>query len=55
MEKDYKKFMDKLRNPMELHKMKDEEVRKLCLYLSMNEKVALDVYQTMKSFEDVDR
>ncbi len=55
MEKDYKKLMDKLKNPKDLHKMKEKEVRKLNLYLSMNESAALDAYRSMKGFVDVDR
>lgn len=55
MEKDYNKLMDKLKNPKDLHKMKDKEVRKLSLYLSMNESAALEAYRLMKGFVDVDR
>lgn len=55
MEKDYNKLMDKLKNPKDLHKMKDNEVRKLSLYLSMNEGAALEAYRSMKGFVDVDR
>lgn len=55
MEKDYNKLMDKLKNPKDLHKIKDKELRKLTLYLSMNENAALEAYRSMKGFVDVDR
>ena len=55
MEKDYNKLMDKLKNPKDLHKMKEKEVKKLSLYLSMNESAALEAYRLMKGFVDVDR
>lgn len=55
MEKDYNKLMDKLKNPKDLHKMKEKEVKKLSLYLSMNEGAALEAYRLMKGFVDVDR
>jgi hypothetical protein len=55
MEKDYNKFIEKLRKPKDLHKMKEDEIRKLSLYLVMNEKSALEAYTVMKSFENEDR
>lgn len=54
MEKIYAKFLDKMKNPKDLHKMNDKEIRKLTLYLSMNENVALEAYQLMKNLKGVD-
>ena len=51
MEKVYAKFLDKIKNPKDLHKMKDKEIRKLTLYLSMNENVAFQTYQLMRDLK----
>ncbi len=51
-EKDYKKFFDKLQKPKDLHKMKEQEINRLSMYLAENESEAMNTYQTMKALLD---
>ena len=48
MEKDYNEFMEKIQKPKKLSTLKSWEVRRLNLYLWMNEDKALTSYKAMK-------
>ena len=54
LEKDYKKFVEKLGNPKKLHKMKNEEIDRVNLYLCIHEDKALEIYNYMKRLEGAD-
>lgn len=50
--KDYKKFFDKLQKPKDLHKMKEQEISRLNMYLATNENEAINAYKNMKALLD---
>lgn len=55
-EKDYKEFMDRIKDPSSLNGLKEYEVRRLILHLLANDSDAMNAYKQMKSvvwkFED---
>lgn len=50
--KDYKKFLDKLAKPKNLHKMKEKEKENVKSYLRQDKEAANNVYTYMKNLED---
>jgi hypothetical protein len=52
MEKDFKKFFDKLQKPKDLHKVKEKELSAITMHLSLNQNDAMLTYKSMKAILD---